>query len=61
MRSLRSCGGHHLAERDAAASTLCAALCIKLDSALNTLCGAPHNVLVVMMVERFWLWRVEIT
>jgi hypothetical protein len=32
-----------------------------MDSALNTLCGAPHKRLVVMMVERFWLWRVEIT
>jgi hypothetical protein len=34
---------------------------IKMDSALNRLCSAPHNVLVVMIVERLWLWRVEIT
>src|ERR1700676_1720050 len=27
----------------------------------NTLCGPPHKVLVVMMVERFSPWRVEIT
>jgi len=26
---------------------------IKMDSALNRLCGAPHNVLVVMMVDRW--------
>jgi DNA replication protein DnaC len=27
----------------------------------NTLCGAPHNVLVVMTVERFCAWRSEMT
>jgi hypothetical protein len=32
-----------------------------MDSALNRLCGAPHKVLVVITVERLWLWRVEIT